>query len=269
LIRVNCATIPAELFESEFFGHVKGSFTGAVRDRVGRFQAADGGTLFLDEVGEIPLKLQSKLLRVLQEGEFESVGEERTRSVDVRIIAATNRDLKQEVSEGRFREDLFYRLGVFPIEVPALRDRRDDIGILADHLVRRIAEKFSIQPPPLKKKHVRELESYDWPGNIRELENAIERALIAGHGELQGFGISPTGTALAPKREANSISAEEDSGDILTADEMKALERRNILSALVKCGWKIGGSSGAAALLNMKPTTLSSKMKALAIRRND
>ena len=264
MIRVNCATIPAELFESEFFGHVKGSFTGAVRDRIGRFQAADGGTLFLDEVGEIPLKLQSKLLRVLQEGEFEAVGDDTTRSVDVRIIAATNRDLRREVSEGRFREDLYYRLGVFPIEVPALRDRRDDIGMLASHFFGRIAERLSIPTPILKKKHVRSLESYAWPGNVRELENAIERALITRQGDHLNFSIGHAGSIGAPVIPPSAPSSSE---EVLTAEELRTFERQNIIAALEKCDWKIRGTSGAANLLGMKPTTLASKMKTMHIRR--
>lgn len=267
LIRVNCATIPAELFESEFFGHVKGSFTGAVRDRIGRFQAADGGTLFLDEVGEIPLGLQSKLLRVLQEGEFEAVGEDVTRSVDVRIIAATNRDLRREVDEGRFREDLYYRLSVFPIDIPALRHRRGDIGLLASHFVERIAERLSIPVPALKKKHVNQLESYDWPGNIRELENAIERALITQRGNQLDFN-SSLGTLNNPvAARISRPKLQEGEQEPLTADEMKAFERQNIISALTICGWKIRGKDGAAAMLGIKPTTLSSKMKAMGISR--
>ena len=268
LIRVNCATIPAELFESEFFGHVKGSFTGAVRDRIGRFQAADGGTLFLDEVGEIPLRLQSKLLRVLQEGEYEAVGEDVTRSVDVRIIAATNRDLGREVEEGRFREDLYYRLGVFPIEVPALRHRRDDIGLLASHFVERIADRLSIAVPTLKKKHVHQLESYDWPGNVRELENTIERALITRRGNQLDFSSNQTGLSMIPVARTHPASSGEEAEDILTVDDLRMLERRNIILALEKCGWKIGGSDGAASLLGMKPTTLSSKIKTMNIRRD-
>lgn len=268
LIRVNCATIPAELFESEFFGHVKGSFTGAVRDRVGRFQAADGGTLFLDEVGEIPLRLQSKLLRVLQEGEYEAVGEDVTRTVDVRIIAATNRDLRREVDEGRFREDLYYRLGVFPLDIPALRYRRGDIGLLASHFVERIARKFSIPVPVLKRKHVSQLESYDWPGNVRELENAIERALITRRGNQLDFSAGRAGYFTIPSPISDSTSPEEETENILTVDELKKLERRNIILALEKCGWKIGGRDGAASLLGMKPTTLSSKIKTMNIRRN-
>jgi len=178
LIRVNCASIPKELYESEFFGHVKGAFTGALKDRAGRFEAAQGGTLFLDEVGEIPLELQSKLLRVLQEGQYERVGEERTRTVDVRIIAATNRDLPNEVEAGRFRQDLYYRLNVFPIKVPPLRERLQDIPLLAAHFLAQAARKLRLPPARLTEAHIAQFKAHDWPGNIRELQNAIERALI-------------------------------------------------------------------------------------------
>ncbi len=269
LIRVNCATVPGELFESEFFGHVKGSFTGALRDRVGRFQLADRGTLFLDEVGEIPLDLQAKLLRVLQEGEFEPIGEDRSRSVDVRIIAATNRDLRAEIERGRFREDLFYRLSVFPIQVPPLREHREDIGLLAAHFLRGIAARLKVPEPRLKQKHVSELEAYDWPGNARELENVIERALITRQGDRLAFDLQPhsnrQGTqATAAHAETSTAQA---ARAVLTAEEMQALERANLIAALEACHWKIGGPEGAAALLGTKPTTLSSKLKALRIHR--
>ena len=178
LVKVNCASVPSELFESQFFGHVKGAFTGAVRDRVGRFQLADGGTLLLDEVGEIPLALQSKLLRVLQEGEFERVGEDRTRRVNVRMIAATNRQLEQELAANRFRQDPYFRLSVFPLEVQPLRKRREDIPMLAAHFVARIAARLHLPTPHLSEANVAELCRYTWPGNIRELQNVIERAVI-------------------------------------------------------------------------------------------
>ena len=185
LIRVNCATIPKELYESEFFGHVKGAFTGAVSDRVGRFEAADGGTLFLDEVGEIPPSLQGKLLRVLQEGEFERVGEGRTRKVDVRIIAATNKNLLEEIKSGRFREDLYYRLNVFPVEVTPLRDRREDIPLLVTHFVKVFSRRLNRPVPRLTEANLIDLKAHDWPGNVRELQNIIERALILSpHGHL-------------------------------------------------------------------------------------
>ena len=183
LVRVNCAAIPKELFESEFFGHVRGAFTGAIKDRVGRFELANGGTLFLDEVGEIPLDLQSKLLRVIQEGNFERVGEDRTRTVNVRLISATNRDLESESSDGRFRLDLYYRISVFPIEIPPLRERREDIVSLAEHFLKVASQKVMIKPPLLTKAQLKELEQDAWPGNVRELQNVIERAtILAAHG---------------------------------------------------------------------------------------
>jgi transcriptional regulator with GAF, ATPase, and Fis domain len=175
LVRVNCASIPRELFESEFFGHVRGSFTGAVKDRAGRFEAAEGGTLFLDEVGEIPLDIQNKLLRVLQEKRYERVGDDHTRRADVRIVAATNRDLKKEVAAGRFREDLYYRLNVFPIQVPPLRERIEDIPLLAQHFVKLAAREMNCTKARLTRAGVTKLQSYDWPGNVRELRNVIER----------------------------------------------------------------------------------------------
>jgi transcriptional regulator with GAF, ATPase, and Fis domain len=178
LIRVNCACIPKELYESEFFGHAKGAFTGAVKDRIGRFEAAAGGTLFLDEIGEIPLELQSKLLRVLQEKCYERLGEARTRRTDVRIVAATNRDLKREVAAGRFREDLYYRLNVFPIRVAPLRERREDIPLLASHFIELSVKELGCPRPKLTQAGLQTLQAYDWPGNIRELRNLIERAAI-------------------------------------------------------------------------------------------
>jgi transcriptional regulator with GAF, ATPase, and Fis domain len=265
MIRVNCGSIPQELFESEFFGHVKGAFTGAIRDRVGRFQLADGGTLFLDEVGEIPLWLQSKLLRVLQEGEFERVGEERTRRVDVRIVAATNRDLRREVDQGRFRPDLYYRLSVFPIEVPPLRERKDDIGLLAAHFINRSCSKLNCAETKLTNRIVQQLQDYDWPGNIRELQNVIERAVI-----LSGGGpLKLDHTVLDTSAKARRAALDEDQitpqSSILTIEEFKKLERENITRALAQAGFKVYGPGGAAELLGVRPTTLASRMKALNI----
>ena len=210
LIRVNCAAIPRELFESEFFGHVRGAFTGAMRDRIGRFELADGGTLFLDEVGEIPLELQGKLLRVLQEGNFERVGEERTRAVDVRLIAATNRDLKQEVQRGRFREDLYFRLNVFPVESVPLRERREDIPLLAQHFLNSESKALKSELR-LSEGDARRLSRYDWPGNVRELQNVIERAaILAQNGRLRidlpdASGVQPS--PGAPRVKADSRPA--------------------------------------------------------------
>ena len=264
LVKVNCASIPRELYESEFFGHVKGAFTGAISDRIGRFEAADGGTLFLDEVGEIPPGLQGKLLRVLQSGEFERVGEGRTRTVDVRIIAATNKRLPEEIAAGRFREDLYYRLDVFPIEVPALRDRPEDIPLLAAHAVSAAAARHNRACPRLTPEDERALQAHDWPGNVRELRNVIERAVILSGGgplvfELPGH--APAAHAL-PAAEAGSRGA-----PVMTEAEVLELQRRNLTAALVRCNWRIYGPSGAAQLLGIKPTTLIERMRRMGIRR--
>jgi PAS domain S-box-containing protein len=263
LIRVNCAAIPRELFESEFFGHVRGAFTGALRDRIGRFELADGGTLFLDEVGEIPLELQGKLLRVLQEGHFERVGEERTRAVNVRVIAATNRELKQEVRQGRFREDLYFRLNVFPVETVPLRDRREDIPLLAQHFLTSESKSFK-SDLRLSEGDVRRLMQYDWPGNVRELQNVIERAaILAQNGRLRiDLPIQQGGTELpaASRRPKNGAPQA-----IMTDDEMREYERSNILAALKASGGKVFGKGGAAELLAIKPTTLASRIKSLGI----
>jgi transcriptional regulator with GAF, ATPase, and Fis domain len=269
LVKVNCGAIPRELFESEFFGHVKGAFTGAVKDRAGRFEVAHGGDLFLDEVGEIPLSLQSKLLRVLQERQFERVGDTRTRSVDVRIIAATNRDLKAEVHAGRFREDLYYRLTVFPIEVPPLRERKEDIAPLADHFVKKSAARMRITPPRLTKADARQLERYDWPGNVRELENVIERAVILSKASGQLHLDLPSETVPAARaKERQTIEAIGSAPlNVLTREEIKKHELENILAALEKTGGKIFGAGGAAELLGMRPTTLASRLKALGVKK--
>ena len=263
LVRVNCASVPRELFESEFFGHVRGAFTGAVRDRVGRFELADGGTLFLDEIGEVPLELQSKLLRVLQEGQYEKLGEEQTRTVDVRIIAATNRDLEAEVEAGRFRQDLYYRLSVFPIELPPLRVRGDDVVLLARRFIEQAARKLGRPAPRLTSTQIKELESYDWPGNIRELQNVIERAVIrSGNGQ---FVLGITGLSNGSvKAETKTIAAPSQPPG--TLDDLKAQERQLILDALAQTRGKIYGSDGAAALLGMKPTTLSSKIHRMGLK---
>jgi PAS domain S-box-containing protein len=262
LIRVNCAAVPRELFESEFFGHVRGAFTGALRDRIGRFELAHGGTLFLDEVGEIPLELQGKLLRVLQEGHFERVGEERTRAVDVRVIAATNRELKREVQQGRFREDLYFRLNVFPIESVPLRDRREDIPLLAQHFL--VSESKALKSDlRLSEGDVRRLTQYDWPGNVRELQNVIERAaILAQNGRLRiDLPDQYAGEIRVVTRRPKSDVAPV----VLTEDEMRDQERSNIAAALKICGGKIFGKGGAAELLAIKPTTLASRIKALHI----
>ena len=268
-VSVNCAAIPATLMESEFFGHEKGAFTGATRRREGRFALADGGTLFLDEVGELPLDLQGKLLRVLQEGEFEPVGSSRTRRVDVRILAATNRDLSQAIQEGEFRKDLFYRLNVFPLHVPPLRERGEDIPLLATVFAQRHARRLGRPIEPLSREAIRRLKAYAWPGNVRELANVMERALItARNGQLKldrAFPEAPAepasaGTAMLPTQE-------EVPARVRTIQEMRDAERANLLRALEAARWRVTGEGGAARLLGMKPTTLSSRMKALGIAR--
>ena len=266
LITVNCGSIPGELFESEFFGHVKGAFTGASGDRAGRFQAADGGTLFLDEIAEIPMELQSKLLRAIQEGQFERVGEDRTRRVDVRIIAATNRDLLQEVEHRRFRQDLYYRLSVFPIQLPPLRDRLEDIPGLTAHFVKAASSRMNLPAAGVTRLHLEALRRYSWPGNIRELQNVIERATILARG-------GPLRLDLALPRDQSEVKpgpggpAGDAQTSVVTDSEFRQRERRNLVAALTETGWKIYGRGGAAALLGMKPTTLASRMKALRLER--
>lgn len=262
LIKVNCGAVPENLFESEFFGHMRGAFTGAVRDKPGRFELADGGTLFLDEIGETPLGMQAKLLRVLQEQEIERVGDTRTRKIDVRIIAATNRDLRKEVEAGRFRQDLYYRLGVFPLEIPPLRERREDIAKLAAHFIRVAAIRMNRPPQVLTKAQADQLIAYDWPGNIRELQNSVERAVIlASQGALR-FELKPTGTT----RQVPQDTAPDRTASIPTREDWKRQERASIVAALDRSGGKIFGPDGAAQMLNMKPTTLASRIKALGIR---
>jgi PAS domain S-box-containing protein len=266
LVKVNCASIPKELFESEFFGHVKGAFTGAHRDRVGRLQLADGGTVFLDEVGEIPLDLQGKLLRALQEREFERVGDDRTVSVDVRVVAATNRDLETEIEAGRFRGDLYYRLGVFPILVPPLRDRREDIGPLAEHFLARTCTDFGRDPMHLSKQQVRQLMGRHWPGNVRELRNIVERAVILSTGSRARFDLAITDAAHT-RADAVSDPAPSDATGFVTDAEMRELEKANMIAALQHADGRIWGPDGAAALLGIKPSTLTYRIKVLGITR--
>ena len=264
LVRVNCASIPRELYESEFFGHAKGSFTGALKDRAGRFQAADGGTLFLDEVGEIPLEMQSKLLRVLQEGEYERVGEETTRKVNVRIIAATNRKLAQEVEARRFRQDLYYRLNVFPIEVAPLRNRKEDIPLLATTFMAHVRKKLNCTGRELIQAEVLKLQNYHWPGNVRELQNIIERAVISSRCGSVKFDLpvpQASGKSLKTPIKKNGDSPNE----VLTEEDMRLREKENIETALIQTDWKIYGSGGAAELLGLKPTTLLSRIKKMRI----
>ncbi len=269
LVKLNCAAIPAGLVESELFGHVRGAFSGALANRVGRFELADRGTIFLDEIGELALDVQVKLLRVLQEREFEPVGSSEARRVDVRVIAATNRDLERAVAEGRFRADLFYRLNVLPIRVPPLRERRGDIPALVRHLAARAAREIGKPLEGVSRETLERLTAYDWPGNVRELQNVIERALIVGTSPLlevapelmrvDGATTPMTGAAPAPPasdeaREASGASL----GDV---------SREHIRRVLERCAWKIEGPSGAAAWLGLKPSTLRSRMNALGLRK--
>jgi transcriptional regulator with GAF, ATPase, and Fis domain len=267
LIKVNCAAISNGLYESEFFGHVKGAFSGALKDRPGRFEAADGGTLFLDEIGEIPLDLQSKLLRVLQEGQYERVGEEVTRQVDVRIIAATNRDLKMDVAKGHFRQDLYYRLNVFPIEVAPLRLRKDDIPLLAEHFLSLIQKRGKHALPRLSSANHNRLQAYDWPGNVRELQNVIERAVITSQGGLLHFTLPDDEDLSASATAAAEDLAPHIEGEVIPDSEMRRRERRNIINALRKSNWRVYGAEGAADLLGIKPTTLSSRIKKMNIKK--
>ena len=264
LIRVNCASIPRELFESEFFGHVKGAFTGAVKDRAGRFGAADGGTLFLDEVGEIPLDLQGKFLRVLQEQQYERVGEEHTRHVDVRVIAATNKNLKQEVETGGFRQDLYYRLNVFPLELSPLRERKEDIPLLAEYLLGVTSKKLHCVQPRLTEALVGQLQRYNWPGNVRELQNVIERGLILSGQQGLAFDIPQPGEGRSSSQHWESKSSARE-WSVVPEQEMRRRERDNTLAALQEADWKIYGKGGAAERLGIKPTTLVARIKKMGI----
>jgi transcriptional regulator with GAF, ATPase, and Fis domain len=254
LVKVNCAAISAGLVESELFGHVKGAFTGAVDRRVGRFEHANGGTLFLDEITELPLESQSKILRVLQEQEFEPVGSNRTVKVDVRILAATNRNLAEVVRDGRFRMDLYYRLLVIPVEVPPLRDRREDIPALAAHFVATLARQFGRRVQRTSEATMRQLMAYDWPGNIRELENFLARAVVLSRGEVLDAPLDPGAARGGLETAPSSLSLED-------------AERRHVEGVLVSTNWIVEGPKGAAKVLDMNPSTLRSLMKRLGIRR--
>ena len=261
LVKVNCAALPAPLIESELFGHEKGAFTGADTRRMGRFALADGGSIFLDEVGELPLDLQAKLLRVLEEGEFELVGGSRTVSVDVRIIAATNRDLSKAVAEGTFRSDLYYRLSIFPVTMPPLRERREDIRMLVTHLVKQLSVKLGKQIDSIPQSVINVLQNYEWPGNVRELKNVIERAVIITQGpKLQ---LIESLDPLTSKTESDDLPLE-------PASESETLEQgeyRLILRTLKKVHWRVEGPGGAAELLGVHSSTLRSRMKKLGVAR--
>jgi formate hydrogenlyase transcriptional activator len=265
LVKVNCGAISQGLIESELFGHVKGAFTGALERRIGRFELADRGTIFLDEVGELPLDMQVKLLRVLQEQEFEPVGSSRTVKVDVRVIAATNRMLEQEVAAGKFRADLFYRLNVLPVRVPSLRERSIDIPQLVMFFVQRHAKRIGRNVEGVSRESMDRLIAYPWPGNVRELENVIERALV-----LSGGGVLNIGADQLPTAPANAATTAHAGASVTTSaasGTLEDVERSHIVATLLKTGWVVEGPHGAAVLLNMHPNTLRSRMKKLGIRR--
>lgn len=268
LVRVNCGSIPKDLYESEFFGHARGAFTGAIKDRAGRFETAEGGTIFLDEIGEVPLDLQSKLLRVLQEKRYERVGEDRTRLADVRVIAATNRDLKKEVEAGRFREDLYYRLNVFPIRVVPLKERMEDLPLLAKHFVELSAKELRCAKPRLTRAGIAKLQNYNWPGNIRELRNAIERSVILSRGGALDFDLPGEPPAPGSSRTAAREKSEGEP-EFLTEIELQQRERENLLVVLQRANWKIKGADGAAEMLGVKPTTLVTRIKKWGLKRPD
>ncbi len=254
LIKINCATLPANLIESELFGHERGAFTGAMERKIGRFELADGGTIFLDEIGELPVELQAKLLRVLQEGEFERLGNPKTMKVNVRVIAATNRNLEEAIAKKEFREDLFYRLNVFQIVSPPLRNRKEDIPLLVKHFVKKYEGKMGREIKNIPDKVIDALMLYDWPGNIRELENMVERALILSVGSTLEYGDwIPT--------------AKNTSGNQTMPLKMEDVEKEHIISVLNQTNWKVSGEKGAAKILGLNPTTLESRMKKLEIKR--
>jgi transcriptional regulator with GAF, ATPase, and Fis domain len=262
LIRVNCAALPATLIESELFGHERGAFTGAIARKVGRFEVADGGTLVLDEIGELPLELQAKLLRVLQNGEFERLGSTVTRHSDARVIASTNRDLEAMAREGTFRADLYYRLGVFPIILPPLRERREDIALLTAYFVEKLRTKLGRQVTRISDQAVNELMAYDWPGNVRELENIVERSLILSPGSTLLVDRLPDGGRTGIPRAAET--------DVAKASDNRTLEqveRDHIVAICARCGWRISGAGNAAERLGINPNTLRSRMQKLGILR--
>ena len=271
------------MFESEFFGHVKGAFTGAFENRAGRFELAHKGTIFLDEISELPLELQTKFLRILQEGQFEKVGEGATQKVDVRVIAATNRSLEEEVKAGRFRADLYYRLNVFPIFVPPLRERIEDVAPITENLLERICQRLNFRKTPIPAEIINRLKEYSWPGNVRELQNILERAMILSQGKAldlaligQVLGIGDIasidrkpGISAPLAKESPGIAAS--SGNfipqVIEQYNIEQYRRQNILTALQQTNWKISGPRSASELLNLKPTTLLSRMKKLGIEK--
>ncbi|NTV98630.1 MAG: sigma-54-dependent Fis family transcriptional regulator, partial [Chlorobiaceae bacterium] len=262
-VKVNCAALPATLIETELFGHEKGSFTGATERRAGKFELANGGTIFLDEIGELPLELQAKMLRVLQEKELERIGGTQVVPVDVRVITATNRNLEKEVAEGKFREDLYFRLNAFPITLPPLRQRREDIPVLVRHFVEKFSREFGKSAPAVRETDMMELRARNWKGNIRELANCIEQAVILSEGATLDFSSVPMaqGAGLVERR-----------GELVTLEEfdlqVRSMERRLILDALGRAGGRVSGSGGAAELLRINPKTLYSRIEKLGLRKS-
>jgi transcriptional regulator with GAF, ATPase, and Fis domain len=261
-VKVNCAALPASLIESELFGHEKGAFTGAIAQKIGRFELADGGTIFLDEIGEMPLEIQAKLLRILQEGEFERVGSSKMQKVDVRVIAATNRDLESSVESKEFRADLFYRLNVFPISSPPLRSRKEDIPILVNHFCRKYGTRLGKKMTSVSKEVLDTLMYYNWPGNIRELENVVERGLI-----ISRSNVLEPGEWLPVIKNKSDIEPMHDLPDHGSAKSLDNLEREHIIEVMKSTKWKVRGEDGAAKILNLNPTTLEARMKKLGIKK--
>jgi formate hydrogenlyase transcriptional activator len=264
-VKLNCAAIPTGLLESELFGHEKGAFTGAIAQRIGRFEVANGGTIFLDEIGEIPLELQAKLLRVLQEREFERLGSSRTLRTDARLIAATNRDLETMVSEQKFRSDLFFRLNVFPVHVPSLRERHGDIPLLVRHFTQQFSRRMNRVIETIPSAAMDALARYHWPGNIRELQNVIERAVIISTGPTLNIDVSDLKFSKADLPAKKSASPKSANGALHSV--LEETERQQILKALKKCNWVVSGPNGAAAHLSMKRSTLQLRMQKLGITR--
>jgi chemotaxis protein methyltransferase CheR len=255
LIKVNCATLPANMIESELFGHEKGAFTGSHSRQLGRFEVANGTTLFLDEIGELPLELQPKLLRVIQDGEFERLGSARTIKVDTRIIAATNRNLEEEVRKGNFREDLWYRINVFPITMPPLRDRKEDIPLLVDFYVKKIAKRMGKAINVVPSNIMKALQEYHWPGNVRELENVLERAVINSSGPK----LRLVDELINNKKLFKDLST--------SSKTMEAVERDHIIKVLEQTQWKVSGKNSAAEILGLNRSTLRARMQKLNIRK--
>lgn len=259
LVTVNCAALPATLIESELFGHEKGAFTGAVDRKIGRFELADGGTIFLDEIGDLPLELQAKLLRILQDYEFERLGSSTTKTVDVRVIAATNRDLDPLIEQGGFRADLYYRLGVFPIRIPSLRERRSDIPLLVWFFITNLQTRLGKTIETVSSQMMDALTSYDWPGNVRELRNVVERAMILSPGARLELDDPLPGGHIIKRPSAQTLEQQ--------SENLEDAQRAHIVRVLEDCGWKVRGKDGAAERLGLKRTTLQSRMKKLGIRR--